>query len=161
MQKMGGQTVWCENEKFSGSAPRCIVPPKFLGRIDRDRVRNQEKKRNSHLPGWLRHVSRLQYAGPAAPCQATAICRANRTMSADHNMPGWLRHVSRPNRPVVFCLMRPRSAGTHEKTGVGNSGLKSVVGVLGLEPRASASRTQRATNCAIPRRLIYYNIMSR
>lgn len=63
MQKMGGQTVWCENEKFSGSAPRCIVPPKFLGKIDRDRVRNQEKR-------------------------DIRTCRANRTMSADRNMPG-------------------------------------------------------------------------
>ena len=66
---MGGQTVWCENEKFSGSAPRCIVPPMFLGRIDRDRVRNQEKR-------------------------DIRTCRAGRAMSADRNMPGRLHNVS-------------------------------------------------------------------
>ena len=33
-----------------------------------------------------------------------------------------------------------------------------LVGVFGLEPKASSSRTKRATNCAIPRRLIYNNI---
>ena len=36
-----------------------------------------------------------------------------------------------------------------------------LVGVFGLEPKASSSRTKRATNCAIPRRLIYNTIIGR
>ena len=34
-----------------------------------------------------------------------------------------------------------------------------LVGVFGLEPKASSSRTKRATNCAIPRRLFYDTII--
>ncbi len=43
----------------------------------------------------------------------------------------------------------------HEKRWV--TPILFVVGVERLELSASASRTQRATSCAIPRRLIYYN----
>ncbi len=33
-----------------------------------------------------------------------------------------------------------------------------MVGVRGFEPRASWSRTKRATNCATPRQLFYYTL---